>query len=83
MRTKPNIVDYYIVRKKLMEKMIMIKHESTGHQLLDILTKPLGRALSYKLDMYDMDALGLKKSVKSCHKLSSVSCCELSCDVSR
>ena len=40
-RTKHIEIDCHIVRKNLEEKIIMAKHVSLGHQLADLLTKPL------------------------------------------
>jgi len=42
-RTKHIEVDCHIVHKKLEEKIVVVKHVSSGHQLADLLTKPLGK----------------------------------------
>ena len=42
-RTKHIKVDYHIVRGKLEDKIIVARHISTGYQLADFLTKPLGK----------------------------------------
>jgi len=59
-RTKHIEVDYHIVRKKLEEKITVVKHVSSGHRLAKLLTKPLGRTqvdfICDKLDMYDIYA---------------------------
>ena len=59
-RTKQIEVDCHIVRKKLEEKFIVTKHVSSGYQLADLLTKPLGRIrvnfICDKLGMYDIYA---------------------------
>ena len=34
-------IDCHIIRKKLEEKIIVVKHVSSIHQLTDLLTKPL------------------------------------------
>jgi len=57
-RTKHIKVDCHIIRKKLEEKIIVAKHESSGHQLADLLTKPLSRIrvdfICDKMGMYDI-----------------------------
>jgi len=59
-RTKHIEVDCHIVHKKLKEKIIVVKHISPGHQLADLLTKPLGRTrvdfICNKLGMYNIYA---------------------------
>ena len=59
-RTKHIEVDCYIVHKKLEEKIIVAKHVSSGHQLIDLFTKPLGRThvdfICDKQGMYDVHA---------------------------
>ena len=59
-RTKHIEVDYHIVRKKLEEKIIVVKHVTSGHQLANLLTKSLGRTrvdfICDKLGMYDIYA---------------------------
>ena len=59
-RTKNIEVDYHIVCMKLENKIIMVKHVSSGHQLADFLTKPLGKAnvdfICDKLGIYDVYA---------------------------
>jgi len=59
-KTKHIEVDYHIICKKLEETITVAKHVSSGHQLADLLTKPLGRArvdfICDKLDMYDIYA---------------------------
>ena len=61
-RTKHIEVDCHIVRKKLEKKIVVAKHVSSGHQLADLLTKPLGRTrvdfIYDKLGMYDIYAPG-------------------------
>ena len=42
-RTKHIELDYYILHKKLEEKIVVTKHVSSGHQLAYLLTKPLGK----------------------------------------
>ena len=48
----------YIVRKKPEDKIVVAKHVSSGHQLADLLTKPLGKTMIYficdKLGIYDV-----------------------------
>jgi len=60
-RTKHIQVDCHIVCKKLEEKIVVVKHVSSGHQIANLLTKPLGRTrlnfICDKLDMYDIYAL--------------------------
>ena len=55
-RTKHIEVDCHIVHKKLEDKIVVAKHVSTGHQLADFLTKPLGKIMVDfiydKLDKY-------------------------------
>ena len=41
--TKHIEVDYHIVHQTLEEKIVVMKHVSSGHQLADLLTKSLGR----------------------------------------
>ena len=57
-KTKHIEVDCHIVRKKLEENIIVVKHVSSGHQLADLLTKALDRTridfICNKLDMYDI-----------------------------
>jgi len=57
-RTKHIEVDCHIVHKKLEEKIIVVKHVSSGHQLVDLLTKPLGKIwvdfIYDKLNMHDI-----------------------------
>ena len=59
-RTKHIEIDCHIVRKKLEEKIIVVKLVSSRHQLADFLTKPLGRTrvdfICDKLGMYDIYA---------------------------
>jgi len=59
-RTKHIEVDCHIVRRKIVDKIINTRHVSTGHQLADILTKPLGKTrvdfICDKLGMYDIYA---------------------------
>ena len=59
-RTKHIEIDCHTFRKKLEEKIIMMKHVSLRHQLANLLTKPLGRTrvdfICDKLDMYDIYA---------------------------
>ena len=59
-RTKHIENDCHIVRKKLEEKIIVTKHETSRYQLADLLTKPLGRTrvdfICDKLGMYDIYA---------------------------
>ena len=60
-RTKHIEVEYHIICKKLKEKIIVVKHVSSRHQLADLLIKPLGRTkidfICDKLGMYDIYAL--------------------------
>jgi len=42
-RTKHIEVDCHIVRKKLEEKIVVTKHVLSGHLLVDLVIKPLGR----------------------------------------
>ena len=57
-RTKHIPVDCHIVRKKLKANIIVAKHVASGHQLADLLTKPLGRTrvnfICDKLHMCDI-----------------------------
>jgi len=54
-RTKHNC---HIVHKKLEDKIVVVKHVSSGHQLADLLTKPLDKTrvdfICDKLGMYDV-----------------------------
>ena len=60
-RTKHIQVDYLIVHKNLEEKIVVVKHASSRHQLADVLTKLLGRArlgfICDKLGMYTIYVL--------------------------
>ena len=53
-------VDCHITRKKFEEKIIVAKHVSSGHQLVDFLNNPLDRTradfIDDKLGMYDIYA---------------------------
>jgi len=59
-RTKHIEINCHIVRKKLEEKIVVMKHVSSGQQLAYLFTKPLGRTrvnfICDKLDMYDIYA---------------------------
>jgi len=59
-RTKHVEVDCHVVRKKLEEIFIVAKHVSSGHQITNLLTKPLDRTrvdfTCDKLDTYDIYA---------------------------
>ena len=48
------------LRKKPQEKIIVAKHVTSGHQLVDLFTKPLGRIMTnflcHKLGMHDIYA---------------------------
>jgi len=61
-RTKHIEVDCHIVRKKLEEKIVVTKHISSRHQLVDLLAKPLVRTrvdfICEKLGMYNIYTLG-------------------------
>ena len=54
------IVIKFVRTKKLEEKIIMAKYVSSGHQLADLLTKPLGKTridfICDKLGKYDIHA---------------------------
>jgi len=55
-RTKYIEVDCHIVRKKLENKIVVVKHVSSGHQLLDLFIKPLGKTkANFIYDKVDMD----------------------------
>ena len=53
-------IDRHIVRKNIEDKIVVAKHVSSGHQLADLLTKPLGKIkvdfICDKLNMYDVYA---------------------------
>ena len=57
-RNKSIEVDCHIVRKKLKANIILAKYVTSGHHLVDLLTKPLGRIrvdfICDKLGMYDV-----------------------------
>jgi len=59
-RTKHIEVDYHTVHKKLEANIIRAKHVLSGHQLTDILNKPLGKIrvdfICDKLGMYNIYA---------------------------
>ena len=59
-RTKHIEVDCHIVHKKIEDKFVVAKHVSSGHQLIDVLIKPLGKIMvdfiCDKLGMYDVYA---------------------------
>ena len=57
-RTKHIKFDCHIVRKKPEDKNVVATHVSLGHQLANLLTKPLGKIrvnfICDKLGMYDV-----------------------------
>jgi len=56
-RTKYIEVDCHIVRKKIEDKIVVIKHVSSGHHLANLLTKSLKIRVNFicdKLCMYDV-----------------------------
>ena len=57
-RTKYIEVDCHIVRKKIEDKIVVIKHVSSGCHLANLLTKSLGKTrvnfICDKLCMYDV-----------------------------
>ena len=57
-RTKHIEVHYHFVRKKVLSKEVDLSHVSTTEQIVDILTKPLGRT---KFEKFRFE-LGSKKT---------------------
>ena len=56
-RTKQIEIDCHIVRKKIEDKIVVIKHVSSGHHLANLLTKSLKIRVNFicdKLCMYDV-----------------------------
>ena len=59
-RTKHIEIHCHIVRKKIEDKIIVAKYASSGYQLADLFTKPLGKIrvdfICNKLGMYGVYA---------------------------
>ena len=58
-RTKHIEVHYHFVREKVLSKEVDLSHVSTGEQVVDILTKPLGRTKFEKF-IYELGLIDLK-----------------------